>query len=108
MPPLPLIALCIRSAIFNQSRLVTIGRAPYYLIKPILMRIAPENLLRFEDSREDLLADTEEIWKAHVFKDFSKIRSQVEREEILVDNIESWRDIWVVRLVTCISDSSDA
>lgn len=63
------------------------GGVPYEVLRPVLERATPHQLLNFEEYNPYLMEDTDELWKQHVQR---HCRSQ-RREEM-----ETWREMFLV------------
>lgn len=61
------------------------GGVPYDIIKPILERASPDQLLNMEHFNPYLIEDTDHLWSQHCNR---KFRSQKRHE------YESWRDMF--------------
>ena len=73
---------------FRITALEYTGGVPYSIIKPIVDKATPEQLLRLEYYNPYLLDDTVKLWEMHCNRRFKK---QTRREQ------ESWRDMFMVR-----------
>lgn len=63
------------------------GGVPYELLKPVLDKATPQQLLTFEDHNPYILADTDALWQMHVQR---KYRTQRRLEG------ETWRAMFLV------------
>lgn len=80
-----LLELCLRSLQKNFDLLEFTGGIPYEILRPILERVSPEQLINFEHFNPYIMDDTDVLWKQHIAH---KFRSK-KREEL-----ESWRDMY--------------
>jgi transcription elongation factor B polypeptide 3 len=77
--------LCLRILMDNVDKLGAVGDAPYYLIKPVLRKCDPVQLMRVEDLNPVLLEDTDELWAEHCSREF---KGKEPEED------ESWREFY--------------
>ena len=70
------------------SALEITGGVPYTILRPVLERANSQQLYNLEDHNPYLLQDTDELWKALCQKEYRK----AVREEM-----ETWRDLYLVR-----------
>jgi len=80
-----LIQLCVHVLQDNVSRIDECGNLPYDMLKPILERGKPDDIMRIEDYNPRLIEDTGELWERIVKRQFPK----GEREEF-----ESYREMY--------------
>jgi len=67
-----LIQLCVHVLQDNVSRIDECGNLPYEMLKPILERGKPEDMMRIEDYNPRLMEDTGDLWEKIVKKKFPK------------------------------------
>lgn len=79
-------ALCLNILIDNHEKLIYLGNAPYYLVKPILAKCSPTQLFDLEYYNPYLTEDDDELWEWHVKREFKGCQ----REED-----ESWREMYI-------------
>ncbi|KAK7074561.1 Elongin-A [Halocaridina rubra] len=77
---------CIKVMIDYIDAIEYTGNVPYDILKPVLDRASPQQLLNIEDFNPYLLEDTDEIWEVHCRREFRK----EQREDM-----ESWRDLYI-------------
>ncbi|KAH8331096.1 hypothetical protein KR067_011572 [Drosophila pandora] len=78
--------LCIRVLQKNIDGLEFTGGVPFDLLRPVLERATPQQLLNFEEYNPYLMDDSDVLWKQHVQR---HCRSQ-QREEM-----ETWREMFL-------------
>lgn len=78
--------ICIRVLQKNIDALEYTGGVPFDVLRPVLERTTPQQLLNFEDYNAYLLEDTDVLWQQHVGRHF---RGQ-KREEG-----ETWREMFL-------------
>ncbi|XP_017786148.1 PREDICTED: transcription elongation factor B polypeptide 3-like [Nicrophorus vespilloides] len=81
-----LFGLCTNVIQKNLELLNNITGVPYSLIKPILEKMTPEQLLKVECQKPYIRKESSELWKFHVQKHF-----QDERKGVM----ESWREMYM-------------
>ncbi|XP_072175584.1 uncharacterized protein [Diadema setosum] len=79
---------CMRILLDNIDALDEIG-VPYDIIKPILEKCTPQQLLRLEDFNPYLIEDTDHLWRAHADRDFKSHRPK---------DMESWRELYLRKM----------
>ncbi|XP_071506018.1 uncharacterized protein [Diadema antillarum] len=79
---------CMRILLDNIDALDEIG-VPYDIIKPILEKCTPQQLLRLEDFNPYLIEDTDPLWRAHADRDFKGHRPT---------DMESWRELYLRKM----------
>jgi len=67
-----LIQLCVLVLQENVSRIDECGNLPYEMLKPILERGKPEDIMRIEDYNPRLMEDTGELWEKIVKRHFPR------------------------------------
>lgn len=67
-----LIQLCVHTLQDNVSRIDECGNLPYEMLKPILERGKPEDMMRIEDYNPRLMEDTGELWEKIVKRHFPR------------------------------------
>ncbi|XP_068154301.1 transcription elongation factor B polypeptide 3 [Drosophila tropicalis] len=78
--------LCTRVLQKNIDALEYTGGVPFEVLRPVLERATPQQLLNFEDYNPYLMDDSEVLWQQHVQR---QCRSQ-KREEM-----ETWREMYL-------------
>jgi len=74
-----LIQLCVHVLQDNVSRIDECGNLPYEMLKPILERGKPEDMMRIEDYNPRLMEDTGDLWEKIVKRHFNKgVRQEFE------------------------------
>ncbi|KAH8382674.1 hypothetical protein KR009_004812 [Drosophila setifemur] len=81
-----LLDLCTRVLQKNIDALEYTGGVPFDVLRPVIERATPQQLLNFEDYNPYLMEDTDTLWQQHVQR---HCRSQ-QREEM-----ESWREMFL-------------
>lgn len=76
---------CMRVLLDNIDALYEVG-VPYDIIKPVLEKCTPLQLLHLEDYNPYLIEDTDELWRTHAEKDFRKYLPQ---------EMETWRELYL-------------
>ncbi|XP_797640.3 transcription elongation factor B polypeptide 3 isoform X1 [Strongylocentrotus purpuratus] len=76
---------CMRVLLDNIDALYEVG-VPYDIIKPVLEKCTPLQLLHLEDYNPYLIEDTDELWRTHAEKDFRKFKPQ---------EMESFRELYL-------------
>ncbi|XP_041466854.1 transcription elongation factor B polypeptide 3-like [Lytechinus variegatus] len=79
---------CMRILMDNIDSLYVIG-VPYFIIKPVLEKCTPQQLLQLEDYNQYLIEDTDDLWKSHAEKDFRKYKPQ---------EMETWRELYLRKM----------
>nr|XP_054760548.1 transcription elongation factor B polypeptide 3-like [Lytechinus pictus] len=79
---------CMRILMDNIDSLYVIG-VPYFIIKPVLEKCTPQQLLQLEDYNQYLIEDTDDLWKSHAEKDFRKYKPL---------EMETWRELYLRRM----------
>jgi len=69
----------------NVGRIDECGNLPYYVLKPILERGKPEDLMRIEDCNPRLMEDTGDLWEKIVKRHFPRGQR---------DEYESYREMY--------------
>lgn len=64
------------------------GGVPYHVLKPVLERASPDQLIELEYYNDYLIEESDELWRFHCNKEF---RNKKQEED------ESWRDMFMVR-----------
>lgn len=77
--------LCLNRLIDNHDKILYLGNAPYYLVKPVLAKCSPSHLLELEYYNPYLTEDDDELWEWHCQREFKGW----ERDED-----ESWRELY--------------
>uniref|UniRef100_A0A0P4VZJ3 Elongin-A n=1 Tax=Scylla olivacea TaxID=85551 RepID=A0A0P4VZJ3_SCYOL len=77
---------CIRVLQENIDALEYTGGIPFEILRPVLERASPKQLLNLEDFNHYLLEDSDVLWKVHCKRDFKKMKP---------DEMESWREMWI-------------
>lgn len=80
--------LCIRMMQENIDLLEETGGVPFDLLKPVLVRASPEQLLNLENINPYLMEDSDILWEQHCKRQF---RAQKRKEE----ECESWREMYI-------------
>jgi transcription elongation factor B polypeptide 3 len=70
----------------NIDKLTMVGDAPYYLLKPVLQKCSPTQLLRIEEYNPQLEEECDELWHGHCRAEF---RGLVPEED------ETWKEFYV-------------
>lgn len=78
--------ICIRVLQKNIDALEYTGGVPFDVLRPVLERTTPQQLLNFEDFNAYLLEDTDVLWQQHVGRHF---RGQKRQEG------ETWREMFL-------------
>ncbi|KAJ8667139.1 hypothetical protein QAD02_008801 [Eretmocerus hayati] len=78
--------MCTQILIENIDALEYTGGVPYYILKPVLERATPDQLITLEHFNPYLIEESDSLWQFHCNKDF---RSK-QREEM-----ESWREMYM-------------
>ena len=71
-----LIQLCVQVLKDNVSRIDKCGNLPVEMLKPILERGKPEDIVRIEDYNPRLMVDTGELWEQIVKRHFPRADRQ--------------------------------
>ncbi|XP_028822542.1 elongin-A-like [Denticeps clupeoides] len=77
---------CIRALQNNIDLLYDIGGVPFDILKPVLERCTPEQLLRIEECNPVFIGETDDLWAKHCKKDFRNSQLQ---------EYESWREMYL-------------
>lgn len=90
--------LCLNLLADNLDKITCLGDAPYYLVKPVLAKCTPAQLKRIEKYNEDMIDETDELWKIHAEQEFKVVdkhrkesyrqffhRATIERESRLLN-----------------------
>ncbi|XP_055902187.1 transcription elongation factor B polypeptide 3-like [Eupeodes corollae] len=78
--------ICIRVLQKNIDALEYTGGVPFDVLRPVLERTTPQQLLNFEDYNAYLLEDTDVLWQQHVGRHF---RGKMREEG------ETWREMFL-------------
>ncbi|XP_039435104.1 transcription elongation factor B polypeptide 3 [Culex pipiens pallens] len=79
---------CIRMLQENIDLLDVTGGVPFDLLKPVLDRASPEQLMNLEHYNPYLMEDSDVLWEQHCRRQF---RTQKRKEE----ECESWREMYM-------------
>lgn len=79
---------CIRMLQENIDLLDVTGGVPFDLLKPVLDRASPEQLINLENCNPYLMDDSDVLWEQHCKRQF---RTQKRKEE----ECESWREMYM-------------
>ncbi|TSN48466.1 Elongin-A [Bagarius yarrelli] len=77
---------CIRTLQNNIDSLYEIGGVPFEILKPVLERCTPEQLLRIEEFNPMYIGVTDHLWERHCLRDFRNAQLQ---------EYESWREMYL-------------
>lgn len=77
---------CIRVLQENIDALEFTGGVPFDILRPVLERASPKQLLNLEDYNAYLLEDSGVLWEVHCKRDFKKER---------LEEMETWREMWL-------------
>lgn len=77
---------CIRVLQENIDALEFTGGIPFEILRPVLERASPQQLLNLEDFNSYLLEDTNVLWEVHCKRDFRKMK---------LEEMETWREMWI-------------
>ncbi|XP_035027637.1 elongin A, like isoform X1 [Hippoglossus stenolepis] len=77
---------CIRTLQNNIGMLHETGGVPFEILKPVLERCMPEQLLRIEECNPIYVGVTDHLWGKHCQRDFKHSRLQ---------EYESWKEMYV-------------
>ncbi|CAG8791998.1 31336_t:CDS:2 [Gigaspora margarita] len=89
-----LLELCYKKLISHKHRKFCVGKAPYYLLKPVLRHCTPDELRNLEEANPHLMDEDMELWRDHFVRDNSN-----PSKRIVDPDDEDWRQLyWVVQL----------
>ncbi|XP_071516603.1 uncharacterized protein EloA [Panulirus ornatus] len=77
---------CIRVLQENIDALEYTGGIPFEILRPVLERASPQQLINLEDFNSYLLEDTNVLWEVHCKRDFRNKK---------LEEMETWRDMWI-------------
>lgn len=77
--------LCLNRLIDIHDKILYLGNAPYYLVKPVLAKCSPSHLLELEYNNPYLTEDDDELWEWHCQREFKGWER---------DDDESWRELY--------------
>ncbi|KAK8745093.1 hypothetical protein OTU49_000457, partial [Cherax quadricarinatus] len=77
---------CIRVLQENIDALEFTGGIPFEILRPVLERASPHQLLSLEDFNNYLLDDTNVLWEVHCKRDFRNKK---------LEEMETWREMWI-------------
>nr|XP_053654599.1 transcription elongation factor B polypeptide 3-like [Cherax quadricarinatus] len=69
-----------------QTTLEFTGGIPFEILRPVLERASPHQLLSLEDFNNYLLDDTNVLWEVHCKRDFRNKK---------LEEMETWREMWI-------------
>ncbi|KAK6338326.1 hypothetical protein TWF730_002389 [Orbilia blumenaviensis] len=92
--PFPsLFELAKRVCIRNVGLIDDVGELPYYLIRPILLRLEnPDRLRAIETKSPHIVPETAELWRAHISRSFGDAKLHEYREKGIEG--EQWREVY--------------
>ncbi|XP_054708706.1 transcription elongation factor B polypeptide 3-like [Uloborus diversus] len=76
---------CIEVLIDNIDAIECLGGTPYFLVKPVMERCTPNQLLNIENFNPSFLDETQDLWEAHCRRDCRNAEP---------DENETWRDLY--------------
>uniref|UniRef100_A0A182FAP2 Uncharacterized protein n=1 Tax=Anopheles albimanus TaxID=7167 RepID=A0A182FAP2_ANOAL len=80
--------LCIRLLQDHIDELRATGGIPFYILKPVLERATPNQLLQLEHFNPQFVEDSDGLWEQHCKRTF---RSKQRNEE----DLETWREMYL-------------
>ncbi|KAK9322511.1 RNA polymerase II transcription factor SIII subunit A-domain-containing protein [Lipomyces orientalis] len=70
--PMPLFQICLQTCMFHANRILDIGDIPYDIIKPVLSRMGPSQLLAVEQNSPHIQPESDELWESILRHTFSE------------------------------------
>ncbi|XP_054719024.1 transcription elongation factor B polypeptide 3-like [Uloborus diversus] len=77
---------CLEVLANNIDAIECFGGTPYFLVKPLLERCTPAQLLNIENFNPHFLDETQDLWEMHCNRDFRNMKP---------DESETWRDMYL-------------
>ncbi|RIB08878.1 RNA polymerase II transcription factor SIII subunit A-domain-containing protein [Gigaspora rosea] len=84
-----LLELCYKKLISHKHLLYKVGKAPYYLLKPVLRHCTPDELRNLEEANPHIMDEDMELWRDHYVRDNSN-----PSRRIVDPDDEDWRQLY--------------
>ncbi|KAK9495654.1 RNA polymerase II transcription factor SIII subunit A-domain-containing protein [Lipomyces doorenjongii] len=70
--PMSLFQTCLQTCMFHANRIIDVGDIPYDIIKPVLSRMGPSQLIAVEQNSPHIQLESDELWESFLRDTFSE------------------------------------
>ncbi|KAK9389110.1 RNA polymerase II transcription factor SIII subunit A-domain-containing protein [Lipomyces mesembrius] len=70
--PMSLFQICLQTCMFHANRIIDVGDIPYDIIKPVLSRMGPSQLIAVEQNSPHIQIEADELWESFLRDTFSE------------------------------------
>ncbi|KAK9367837.1 RNA polymerase II transcription factor SIII subunit A-domain-containing protein [Lipomyces kononenkoae] len=70
--PMSLFQICLQTCMLHGNRIVDVGDIPYDIIKPVLSRMTPSQLIAIEQKSPHIIPESNELWEGFLRRSFSE------------------------------------
>ncbi|KAK9359555.1 RNA polymerase II transcription factor SIII subunit A-domain-containing protein [Lipomyces starkeyi] len=70
--PMSLFQICLQTCMFHANRITDVGDIPYDIIKPVLSRMGPSQLITVEQNSPHIQLEADELWENFLRDTFSE------------------------------------